>query len=83
MAGTSSQSGNRTYGTYIHTFPAALLNETNGMQALNDALVVIYPNGATVTNDGVSVTVIITNAVSPEPELLKELLQDSGVLKKD
>jgi hypothetical protein len=83
MAGSSSQSDNRTYGTYIHTFPASLLIETNGMQALDNALTAIYPNGASATNDGVSVTVIIANVTSPEPELLKELLQDSGVLKKD
>ncbi|KAM0218149.1 hypothetical protein ACHAPQ_008854 [Fusarium lateritium] len=83
MAGTSSQSDNQTYGTYIHTFPASLLNGTNGMQTLYDALSMIFPNGTCVTNDGVSITVIADNATSSEPENLKELLQDDGVLKKD
>jgi hypothetical protein len=44
---------------------------------------VIYPNGASAFNDGATVTVIITDAASSEPENLKELLQDSGALKKD
>ncbi|KIL95618.1 hypothetical protein FAVG1_00355 [Fusarium avenaceum] len=82
MAG-SSQNDNRTYGTYIHTFPSSLLIEGNGMQTLNDALTMIYPNGATAVNDGAAVTVVVTNATSSEPENLKELLQDNGTLKKD
>lgn len=82
MAG-SSQNDNRTYGTYIHTFPSSLLMEGNGMQALDNALAVIYPNGASAVNDGAAVTVIVTNAASSEPEDLKELLQDNGTLKKD
>lgn len=82
MAG-SSQNDNRTYGTYIHTFPSSLLIEGNGMQTLNDALTVIYPNGASAVNNGSAVTVIVTNAASSEPENLKELIQDNGTLKKD
>ncbi|KAF4997547.1 hypothetical protein FGRMN_3752 [Fusarium graminum] len=81
MAGSSTQS-DTTYGTYIHNVPTALLHEHEGEKVLKDALAKIYPNGATCTQSGDSITVIATNTTSSGPVDLTQFLQDCGALRQ-